>query len=143
MFYFCTPNKMLQIVFQVRVLHTASYNIELRTPAMFTRGKHIVSKRIIVTFDTVGLVQVPVQNDTTITKLLVSCLEKSGMLEEFIKLISNSVPGAAILVPYIKPFVLNVIKKINRQPTPFESIEANLLAAKTIIDLKNMTSNII
>lgn len=120
----------------------AEYDIDLRTPSMFTMGRYIKSKHIVVSFDTVGLSQIPVKNDTTINDLLIMVLERSKILDAFIRAVSNYTTGGAISPVLIKSFIINVLNKINRKPTLFESIEANLLAAKTILELKNMTPNI-
>ncbi len=110
-------------------------DLDLRTPAMISRGKHIRGVYVSVTFDTSGISRVQVSNDTLMTNLLVQGIRSSGMMEEFSTLITNSIPFGFY---FLNSFTQQVLSEINRQPTPMETYEANLLAAKAVVELKKL-----
>ncbi|PIU45426.1 MAG: hypothetical protein COS95_03515 [Ignavibacteriales bacterium CG07_land_8_20_14_0_80_59_12] len=112
------------------------FDLDLRTPAMLSRGRHITSAHVSVLFDTTSISNVRSSNDTLINGLVVQGLESSGVLKEFSKFFSSSIPFGDLL---IRPFVSKVLDELSRQPTPLESLEANLLAAQAIIQLRQMT----
>jgi hypothetical protein len=110
-------------------------DLDLRTPAMITRGKHISSRRVSVAFDSSSVSNVQTPNDSLMNALLVQALESSGMLQEFTKSMSSSIPFGGF---FLNSFISNVLKELNRQPTPLECYEANLLAARVVIELPTL-----
>jgi hypothetical protein len=58
-----------------------------------------------------------------------------GALEEFTKLFSSSIPFGSF---FVNSFVSKVLKELNRQPTPLECLEANLVAAKAAVELQSL-----
>lgn len=110
-------------------------DLDLRTPAMLTTGKHITGLRVSVTFDTIEISNIPVSSDTLMTSFLIQGLRNSGELTEFTALLSG---GNPILAYLVSSFINDVFREMKRQPTPMESYEANLLAAKAVIELKKL-----
>lgn len=112
---------------------TTVIDFDLRTPAMLTRGKHLDARRVSISFDTTGVSSVQASNDSLINGLLVQGLQSSGLLEEFTKLFASSIPFGSF---FVNSFASKVLKELNRQPTPLESLEANLVAAKAVVALQ-------
>lgn len=110
-------------------------DLDLRTPAMITHGEHITGVHISVEFDTIGISNVHTSNDTLMNALLVKGLSNSGLLTKFSDMFSISDPLSGYI---INAFISDFITEMNRQPTPFESYEANLLAAKAVVELKKL-----
>jgi len=110
-------------------------DLDLRTPAMITKGKHITGFRVSVTFDTMGISNIPVSSDTLMTSFLIQGLRNSGELAEFTALLSG---GNPILAYLVSSFINDVFREMKRQPTPMESYEANLLAARAVVELKKL-----
>jgi hypothetical protein len=114
---------------------TTEIDFDLRTPAMLTRGKHLDARRVSISFDTTEVSSVQASNDSLINGLLVQGLQSSGVLEEFTKLFASSIPFGSF---FVSSFTSKVLKELNRQPTPLESLEANLVAAKAIMELQHL-----
>jgi hypothetical protein len=113
-------------------------DLDLRTPAMLTRGKHINGVHVSIEFDTSGISNVNTSNDTLMNFLLVQGLNSSGLLTEFTEIFSISDPLSGYL---LSAFISDFIKEMSRQPTPLESYEANYLAAKAIVELRKLFEN--
>jgi hypothetical protein len=112
----------------------SAIDFDLRTPAMFTRGKHILSKHVEVAFNTQGL-----SNEPTIDTVAMIFLNKAVEKMQIIGSITESFTTAGLspLSFLIRPFVTGVIKELSRKPSMLETVESNLLAAQAVIVLKN------
>jgi hypothetical protein len=123
------------------------YDLDLRTPAELSRSKEITSQHISVEFDTTGIYNVKTPNkkfktyvDTILTNLLMASIIKIKIFDEISKLLLPTSPHIAAIV--IATFLANkMVKKLTKPPTPFEILESNLLAAKTMVELKKMVKD--
>lgn len=111
------------------------FDIDLRTPAMFTSGKHLVGKHICVIYDTVGISLVPATNEMLITDFIIRTLINSNLYYNFVSLCSVSNPFGNY---FIQMFTYKFINEIKRQPTALEELESNLTSAKVIVELNNI-----
>jgi hypothetical protein len=113
----------------------AQFDIDVRTPAMFSQGKPITNRHIILVYDTTGCASVSNDADTLITNLIIQGFEKTNVYSEMLQLVSSSIPLGHI---FFGMFADKFIKEFKRRPTALEQLESNLLGAKTVIELHNI-----
>lgn len=116
----------------------SEFDIQLRTPALISHGKHIMTKHISVTYDTSGCYQVANDSDTLISNLIIQVLQNTEVYSELLNLVSSSIPFGDFL---FQKFISDFIAEFKRAPTPLEQLEANLLAAEVVVMLHNFIQN--
>lgn len=116
----------------------SEFNIELRTPSMINRGKLLQIRHISVIYDTSGIAQVNENDGASVTNLLVQSLQSTKIYADVVRLFTSSIP---FIETILQNFVSDFMTEFNRPPTPLEQLEANLLAAKVVVELYDMTQN--
>lgn len=112
----------------------SEFDFDLRTPAMLTHGKHIISKHISVIFDTTICSNIANSSDTLLTNMIVDGLKSTDVYADILQLVSSAIPMGRI---FVQMFADKFILEFKRTPTPLEQLEANLLGAKAVVELHN------
>ncbi|MGA9118219.1 MAG: hypothetical protein WB699_02535 [Bacteroidota bacterium] len=115
-------------------------DLEFHPPAMIVGGECLRFKHLEVAFDTIGLAGRIALSDSVVGSLMAQNLLDTDLLTRFLKLLGVSPSQVANhpVVNYLaRKFVSNFMQVFNRRPNALEIIEASLLSAQALFEVRS------